>query len=158
MGQAEQTQYDSRVDTFTHIARVRELMLRAIEQLLRRAHEHDQSKLREPELSVFNEFTPRLAEVEYDSDEYKAALEGMGDGLQHHYKVNRHHPEYFEQGIGEMNLLDLLELLCDWKAAGERHGDGGNLLRSIDQNMDRFGYGEELRQLLRNTALDLHMT
>lgn len=157
MAEATET-YDSRRETHEHISRVRELMTTVIMGLIKRAQDHDASKLREPELSVFNEYTPKLRELEYGSDEYKAALESMGPALQHHYRSNRHHPEYFEGGIHEMNLLDLVEMLCDWKAAGERHADGGNLLISIDQNMERFGYGEEMRQLLRNTALDLLMT
>jgi hypothetical protein len=41
--------------------------------------------------------------------------------------------------------------LCDWKAATLRHADG-DLGRSILQNADRFGYGDEILGLLLNTA------
>lgn len=143
--------YDSRVDTHEHIAKVRANVLQCAAELLERAHVHDQSKLEEPELSVFNEFTPKLADSTYGSDEYKGFLEQMGVGLRHHYGVNDHHPEHFERGVRDMNLLQVLEMLCDWKAATERHADG-DLDRSITQNAERFGYGPEFEELLRNTA------
>jgi hypothetical protein len=119
--------------------------------LIRRAHDHDASKLVEPELSVFNEYTPKLADSTYGSDEYKTFLGGMGEGLRHHYAANDHHPEHHVDGIAAMNLVELIEMLADWKAATLRHADG-NLARSIEQNAERFEYGDEIKRLLLNTA------
>jgi hypothetical protein len=146
--------YDSRPDTFEHIGKVRALLLGLAVNLINRAHVHDASKLESPELEVFDEYTPKLAGSTYGSDEYKAFLKGMGEGLSHHYLVNRHHPEYHPRGIRDMNLLDLTEMLADWKAATERHADG-DLGRSIEMNAERFGYGPEIKQLLIVTATDL---
>jgi len=143
--------YDSRPDTYAHIATVREYLLRVVHDLIYRAHDHDLSKLESPEREVFDEYTPKLKDSTYGSDEYKAFLAGMGEGLRHHYEVNRHHPEHFEGGIHDMTLVDLIEMLADWKAATLRHADG-DLDRSITQNAERFGYGEEFERLLRNTA------
>jgi len=143
--------YDSRPDTYAHIATVRLYLSRVIMKLLYRMEDHDLSKLEEPEKSVFDEFTPKLAESTYDSEEYKGFLEAMGPALQHHYEHNDHHPEHFKYGIADMNLIQVLEMLCDWKAATLRHNDG-DLRRSIDQNAKRFGYGDEIKFLLINTA------
>ena len=33
---------------------------------------------------------------------------------------NRHHPEYYEDGIAGMTLVDLEEMLSDWEAASHR--------------------------------------
>jgi uncharacterized protein DUF5662 len=145
--------YDSRVDTYEHIGHVRGLLLSVVYELLARAHEHDRSKLHKPELSVFGEYTPKLRDSTYGSDEYKRYLEGMGGGLGHHYACNDHHPEHFENGIRGMGLVQVIEMLADWKAATLRHADG-DLRRSIEQNADRFGYGEEIKALLLNTAED----
>lgn len=146
--------YDSRPDTYEHISKVRGMLLGCAVNLITRAHRHDASKLEEPELSVFNEYTPKLRDNTYGSDEYKQFLVGMGEGLKHHYAHNRHHPEHFRSGIVEMNLLDLLEMLADWKAATLRHADG-DLTRSIEQNAERFKYSGELKRLLIVTARDL---
>lgn len=143
--------YDSRVDTYAHIAVVRGYLLEIATDLIYRGHDHDLSKLEEPEKSTFDEFTPKLEGSSYGSDEYKGFLAGMSDALQHHYSVNRHHPEHFPKGVGDMTLVDVMEMLADWKAATLRHADG-DLKRSIDLNAERFGYGDEVWLLLLNTA------
>lgn len=144
--------YDSQIDTLTHIARVRELLEDARCDLMERALDHDLSKLEDPEKSIFDEFTPKLRGMTYGSDEYKAALAGMKPALDHHYAHNRHHPEFFSNGVAGMTLIDLIEMLCDWKAATERHADG-NLQRSIQINRERFNVSDQLTQILENTRL-----
>jgi len=200
--------YDSRPDTHEHIAQVRGLVLGVAANLIERAHRHDRSKLEPPEVEVFDRVTPLLKDSTYGSDEYKGFLADMGEGLEHHYEVNDHHPEHFPAGeghevdvgtelafhpsgdeytvasavysgcdwtargeeadvrdaaalhesenfapggIAEMNLIQLTEMLCDWIAATRRHADG-DIRRSIDQNAERFGYGEEIQSLLHNTV------
>lgn len=146
--------YDSRPDTWQHISRVRELLGDVAKRVIERADAHDRSKLAEPELSIFNEFTPKLRDSTYGSEEYKGFLASMGEGLRHHYEHNSHHPEHYEDGIQAMSLLDLIEMVCDWKAATERHADG-DLLRSIEQNQERFGYSDELKSILLATVKEL---
>jgi len=80
----------------------------------------------------------------------------MGVGLQHHYENNSHHPEHFVNGITGMSLLDLLEMLCDWKAASLRHTDG-DILRSIELNQARYHYSNELKSFLINTVREMKM-
>ena len=144
--------YDSRPDTHEHIAQVRGLLLGVAQDLIARAHRHDRSKLQEPELSVFDEVTPRLQGSTYGSDEYKGFLADMGEGLRHHYAHNDHHPEHFrgEDSFDAMNLIQIMEMLCDWIAATRRHDDG-DIRRSIEQNAERFGYGDEVKRLFLNT-------
>ncbi len=143
--------YDSRPDTHAHIAEVRGLLLRCVADLSHRAHVHDLSKLASPEVEVFDRVTPRLKELVYGSDAYKASLVEMGEALEHHYAVNDHHPEHHTEGIRGMSLLQLVEMTCDWMAATKRHATG-DIRRSITLNADRFGYGPELTQLLLNTV------
>ena len=50
-----------------------------------------------------------------------------------------------------MNLVDLVEMIADWKAASERQHNG-NLLTSIEQNAIRFKMSDQLKQILINTA------
>lgn len=117
--------YDSTPDTLWHSLRVAELMGELIKELLDRSIRHDLSKTREPERAVYDEFVPRLRAATYGSAEYRTLSDAMGEGLRHHYAHNRHHPEHFADGINGMTLVDLVEMLADWKAATERttHGD-----------------------------------
>lgn len=141
-------------ETHKHINRVRELMNDIIQLLSNRAFTHDASKLREPELSLFAQWSPLLSSMEYGSDEYKEALTNMGPTLKHHYEHNRHHPEHFENGITEMNLIDIVEMLADWKAAQERVKDG-DMRKSMLINIKRFNIPNGLSIVLMNTARDL---
>jgi hypothetical protein len=147
--------YDSRPDTEAHIQRVRSLLTEAVHNLIRRGGVHDQSKLESPEKEMFDEFTPRLRAMTYGSDEYKACLTEMRQtALAHHYAHNSHHPEHYENSFDGMSLLDVLEMLCDWKAAGERHADG-SLAKSLEINRERFGLSPQLHAILVNTAREL---
>lgn len=146
--------YDSTRDTRDHIQQVRVLLGEVKVNLSDRMRDHDASKLEDPEKAVFDEFTPKLRTSTYGSDEYKSFLEGMGEGLQHHYRHNRHHPEHWPGGILDMTLIDLVEMLADWKAATLRHDDG-DLRRSIEQNAERFGYGDHMVRLLTRTAEEM---
>ena len=126
-------------------------MGQAITELVDRSVRHDLSKTEPPELEIFNEFTPKLKTSTYGSEEYKGFLDAMGEALRHHYAHNRHHPEHFHAGITGMTLMDLIEMLADWKAATERHDDG-DLTVSLDIQAERFGIGDQLFVILRNTA------
>jgi hypothetical protein len=145
---------DSRVETYKHIQVVQKELHKAIVDLQRRALYHDQSKLVSPEVEIFDEYTPKLANSTYGSEEYKQFLEEMKPALEHHYSENPHHPEFWSDGIKSMSLLDLLEMLCDWIAATKRHKDG-DIRKSIEINQKRFGYSDELKRILVNTLYTL---
>ncbi len=142
------------LETHRHIRRVQGLLGLLAADLIRRAAAHDASKLAEPERSVFEEFTSKLRGTTYGSDEYKGYLAAMKPALEHHYASNPHHPEHYPDGIRGMSLLDVVEMLADWKAATERHADG-DLGRSIELNQKRFGYSDDLKAVLSNTARSL---
>lgn len=142
---------ECQVDTIRHIENVRKYLRFIIDRLITRGIEHDRLKLESPEVEIFTEYTPKLAQSTYGSEEYHTFLKKMDVALQHHYANYRHHPEHFERGINDMNLVDIVEMLCDWKAASMRHNDG-NLLKSIEINARRFGYDDQLKQILINTA------
>jgi Family of unknown function (DUF5662) len=146
---------DSRVATYDHIRLVQVEMGVVTEKLMQRAIWHDRSKLVSPEVELFDEWTPKLAGVTYGSDEYKDMLAQLKPALDHHYAVNSHHPEHHTRGIQGMTLLDLLEMICDWKAASMRHADG-DIVKSIEINQARFGYSDELKAILLNTLSELN--
>ena len=148
----EQEQIDAvNFVTMRHIERVRNLINVFVIELLNRAEAHDQSKLEEPEASIFAEKTAQLAELTYGSAEYNQCREELGEALTHHYANNRHHPEHFKEGLEDMNLIDLVEMFCDWKAASERHNDG-NIRKSIEHNADRFQMSPLLVKIFENTV------
>lgn len=189
--------YDSKEDTLAHINAVQHYLYDCQYELRERGIHHDESKLQEPEKSVFDAVTPKLRALSYGSAEYKASLREMGTALEHHYQHNSHHPEHYKvwscwccekvfqhsetqvssvlegeirlcpecckhgtimecvlepaSGVYGMDLLDVLEMLCDWKAATARHADG-DILKSLEINRTRFGISDQLYHILKNTV------
>lgn len=144
--------FDSTPDTFRHSLRVAELMGEPIKELLDRSIRHDLSKTREPERAVYDEIVPRLRAAAYGSAEHQSLVDSMGEGLRHHYANNRHHPEHFPDGVNGMTLVDLVEMLADWKAATERTTPHGDLADSLPVNAERFAIAPQLMDILANTA------
>ena len=56
--------------------------------------------------------------------------------------------------IQDMTLVDLIEMLVDWKAASERHADG-DIAHSFGVNKKRFGIADPVLEILWNTIKDL---
>lgn len=141
-------------DTREHIEHVRQNILFIIEQLQDRAQHHDKSKLSEEEIDGFTEYTPKLKNATFGSKEYKNFLKELKSVLEHHYQENRHHPEHFTNGYLGMNLVDLVEMFCDWLASTQRMANG-DIYKSIEHAQERFGLSDDLVQILRNTAKDI---
>ena len=142
--------YSSKEETLEHIKNVRRFIAKIVAELQARALNHDKTKLESPEVEIFDEFTPKLKGCTYGSDEYKGFLKEMGVALDHHYAHNRHHPERFKNGMAGMNLIDLVELFCDWQSAVLRHDDG-DMLRSININKKRFKMPDMLVSIFQNS-------
>jgi len=140
--------------TATHIRRVGELVTDCTANLNKRAVVHDASKWSEEEWPAFEKATPKLADLEYGSEEYKQSLQDIRPAIDHRQQNNTHHPEFYPNGIEGMTLLDLVEMICDWKAAGERHTTG-SIVKSLEHNRDRFGISDQLYAILMNTAKEL---
>jgi hypothetical protein len=144
----------SNLETIKHIHAVRELLYKMIENLDHRAKVHDQSKLESPEQEIFGETFEELGKTEYGSPEYAALLEKVKPAISHHYANNRHHPEHWPNGINDMTLLDLVEMLCDWRAAAARNKNG-NIRKSIEVNAERFNMSPQLKQIFENTVREM---
>lgn len=138
-------------ETMRHIERVRNLLNTMAIDLLRRGELHDQTKMEPPEVGPFTKMTPELSKLTFGTPEYEESKKQLGEALTHHYARNRHHPQHWKRGIRDMNLLDIIEMFCDWKAASERHDDG-NLRKSIQINGEKYQFPPELVEIFENTV------
>lgn len=145
---------DSREDTLEHMRKVQARMGVVLHELRFRSEHHDDSKLEEPEKSGYDQLVADLKDIVYGTDEYKAALVAAKPVIDHHYAYNSHHPEHWPNGIAGMSLLDLIEMLCDWKAASERTKQG-SIAQSLTHNKTRFGIDDQLAAILENTVKEL---
>ncbi|SRR5216683_2672673 len=139
-----------------HKKLVASYMAHIASELFMRSAVHDNSKFSPEEFDAFVEATPQLKHLTYGSDEYRQALKHIKPALEHHYLVNRHHPEYYSHGINGMSLIDIIEMVCDWMAAVKRVKDG-DIHKSLEINKERFGIDEQLQAIIRGTVQDIEM-
>ena len=124
------------------------ILVKAIFELSERAINHDESKFNPIEKKIFskNDFKYKFGTKEYENNK-----ENLKIALRHHYALNRHHPEFFEYGIEEMNLIDLLEMIADWMSAS-KHYENGDINKSINILKTKYKIGLQLEKVLRNTV------
>lgn len=146
-------------DTRKHQQWVAEKMIEVAKRLLDRAVIHDASKFSDVEKNAYvgPVWELNTRQVAYGSEEYIALVTQMGEGWEHHKAHNSHHPENVQVTLPEfagdpfsgMDLLDLIEMLCDWCAASKRRGNSPWL--PLDKMEKDLGLSHQLRCVLQNT-------
>lgn len=138
-----------------HINTVQLMIERMIQKLRFRAISHDATKFQEPEYLIFKKYSEKLREAKFGTEKYFAILNEseFQQCLQHHYANNRHHPQYYSNGINGMSLIDLMEMLADWKSASSAQGN--SMLKSLQIQKERFGIDDQLYQILENTIREM---
>jgi hypothetical protein len=172
---------ESKAETLKHADAVLKTVQFVTEQLIERGSNHDASKLESPEVEIFAQYGPKLKGLDYGSSEYDRCRQKMSKALEHHYQINRHHPEHYPDRkivccddcgtvtrldqcpkcggdkisvhftLKGMTLVDLVEMFCDWYAACKRHNTG-DIEKSVEINIKRFAVSEDLAEIFRNTA------
>lgn len=133
-----------------HKEKVKKLISNMSTLLWKRGDSHDDSKLEEPEFSGYAENFISEEKRDPESEEYQECREKLEETITIHHRKNRHHPEFFGNGIKGMTLIDICELLCDWVAT-TRIQDKGNLRITIERNREKYKFSKELEQILLNT-------
>ena len=121
------------MSNFTNDLHKHKLILRGVlynlaNQLKERADNHDNSK-------YYNCTKPLIQKA-----------------LDHHYAKNRHHPEHFEHGVEDMNLLDILEMVVDWDSSASCRGTE----LDTDYSFKRFKITPQLQKIILNTLKILY--
>ena len=137
-------------ETMLHIQQVATNLNIVVKELLHRGEMHDRTKLESPEVEYFTEHTHKLCELDYGSEEYLKSLEDLKPALDHHYAKNRHHAAHFAHGVDDMNIIDVIEMFCDWAATCHRQYDG-NLRKSLERNTKRFDISPQLASIFENS-------
>lgn len=127
---------------------------KTVQAIMLRAALHDVSKYSDSEFPGFRAATYYVYGPWGKENIPDAVKEKLQESIDLHHKNNDHHPEYFPYGIEDMDLIQLLELAVDWKAAMIRHGNV-----DIDENIrvgqKKFGYPDFFAKILKTTLLKL---
>ena len=118
-------------------------------ELMNRAVIHDESKLSDAEIHRGYEahWDKIDKKIDWGTPEYDKHCEEFKDIIKLHREGNRHHPEFYTNGIKDMDLIDIVEMFCDWWAAGD------DINFSIEHNAKKYGIENSiLHEILKNTA------
>jgi hypothetical protein len=121
--------------------------------LLKRGIIHDLSKFGNSEFSILADNITLFRKLPYATIEYEEYLKKIKVATDHHYKYNSHHFQYYDN-IEQMGYMDLIELLCDWKAATKKY-KGDNILQSIKYNKTKFNYSDQFEDKLLQLAKEI---
>lgn len=137
-------------DLLRHKRLVGQYLRLAADELVDRALVHDDSKFSEGEFGLYEAAFPKFKQVTYGSEEYIAVARSLGPALEHHFSVNRHHPEFFPEGIAGMDTMDLQEMICDWVAASMR--SNLDIREGLLLNKRKFGIDDQLFSIIEHTV------
>jgi hypothetical protein len=123
-----------------------------VSDLQERAMVHDDSKFGADEFPIYASMMDEFAANPFGTTGYFRAKDAIKDATARHFKANRHHPEHFENGVDGMTLVDILEMLADWKAATLNHPEKpGCMIRSLDYGVKKYHISPQLATILLNT-------
>lgn len=118
-------------------------------ELIKRAMLHDLSKFSKVEMNCFAPKAGMLKTMQYGSIDYFSFLNEEKEAIQHHYKINTHHPEYYNNDYTKMSMYDIIEMYCDFKSSVKKNKNG-NLDRSFEINKNRFHLSDEIINLMKS--------
>jgi len=139
-----------------HKEQIAVLLAKFAAELTYRSAVHDNSKFSPDEFDVHSDNVNHFNKYLFDTKEEKELKERLMPAGILHRKRNRHHPEHFEDGIDGMNLIDILEMLCDWKSASTRVS-GDSLRKGLPILKNKYNISPQLLKILENTARDFNM-
>ena len=146
--------FDYLTDTLVHQREVGAWLELIAGELRRRAFLHDNSKLLEPEFSIFVSTREDFKKVNYGTPEYNDLVQRAKPAVDHHYSNNRHHTAYWQNGINDMTLMDVIEMVCDWLSAEKRSPDK-TLEDTLDFAFKKYKIDHQLQMIIRNTIRKL---
>lgn len=108
-----------------HITRVQRTLVKASDELLKRAKEHDQDKLQNPIVyKTYKEHFPILKQIPFGTYKYKQyELTNFEDAHQIHAQ-NRHHFYSSRNKDIKPNIFDILEAIIDISESSKQYGKG----------------------------------
>ena len=145
-------------ETHRHIDDVQIYMQRCIDKLHQNSKIHDLTKFGEEELTpLMNLYAhhEKNGVSKFGTEEYKKDMKThLSSMIKHHHQENTHHPEHFEAGVKGMNLMQVLEMVCDWASASKRSGGG---IVNLNDTQKRFCFSDDMKEIMRNTLKTLNV-
>lgn len=137
-------------DIIKHRAEVQENISMICRRLEARGMAHDLSKFGEIEFDAFLSTRERFKKANYGTPEYDECVKAIQPAIDHHYAYNLHHTKHWPNGINNMSLIDIVEMVADWRAA-ERRSPDRTLKDTMEDAFKKYKIEGQLKQAIINT-------
>ena len=134
-----------------HVDEVSTLAKNLCKLVIYRCNSHDSTKFSPIEYKLMAKHREKMDKCKFGTDEYNEILKLIEPAKLHHYKCNRHHPQHFDNDLSKMNLIDIIEMICDWISAARRQHKDGNIKESINICINEFNIQDPLKGIIENT-------
>lgn len=121
------------LETLAHQKSIAEKLNALAKSLIDRGEHHDEAKFTPEELPLLASEDPRSVDI----------------AMQHHYRLTRHHPQHFKNGMRDMCLIDLVETFVDWEMDAEE--EGKDFSEILAEKQKEFGFSDDIRDIMQNT-------
>lgn len=100
------------------------------------------------EYNLYKEAVYAMKGLEFGTPEYNKVRPLLDQGFKLHSEVNPHHPEYYDNGVNDMDLLVFAEMIIDWCAAAIARGFKFKM-SSVDNHAKRFNMDDEVLDIIK---------
>lgn len=140
------------VKIIQHINQVSHLLNELSRKLAARADVHDSSKFNPDEFTGFCQLDANRQhqKEEYGSKGYEDGIKNI-DAVKLHQSRNSHHPEYWPNGLSDMSLVDIIEMLVDWEIARQTRDTEQDINKTWQSRQQRFNLSDAEIGFLRMT-------
>lgn len=122
-------------DQVQHVQILQKLVLQFVNDIMKESIEHDTSKWGDVEYTTFVNSRKDLNNSKNGTDaNYQKNL--TSEAIQHHYKNNKHHPEYWKDKENSMPVEEIIIMFFDW--ASRTIAKGGMLVDFWEYNISKL--------------------
>jgi len=141
-------------DTIVHVSEVAENLEICASNLRQRGHAHDRTKFQPMEFDAFVSTREKLKRAKFGAPEQQECVDTIRQAVDHHHANNQHHVQYYSDGIKDMSLLDILEMICDWRAATRRNSES-RFKGFLEVAIKKYNISPELEKIIQTTLKEL---
>ena len=143
---------------FTDVMRIRRALVQdklstVARELISRGRTHDNSALGSPEIEVYHRFFLEYQKYKIGDPRKDEVFTQMAEAIGHHFQYNDHHPEHFENGINDMDLIRLMQFTADIMSWSEQ--EQIDIFEILPMIRDKCGMTDQVYNLICNTITEI---
>lgn len=100
------------------------------------------------EYNLYKDAVYAMKSLEFGSPAYNKIRPALDEGFKLHSEVNPHHPEFYRDGIWDMDLFSIMEMVIDWCAAAVARGFIFKM-SSVDSHATRFKMDKSIVNIIK---------